>query len=133
MFDARDLGPVAARVLTEPGHEGRAYELSGPAALDYHTAAATLSEALGRRIRYVPIDDDAYRARLQAAGLSPHYVEALVDVNRENREGRTGDAVVTDTVARLTGRAPTSFATFCHDHAAAFAPEKAAAAGAGQS
>jgi uncharacterized protein YbjT (DUF2867 family) len=68
-IDARDVGPVAARVLTEPGHEGRAYELSGPEAITYHEAAAILSQTLGRTIRYVPIDDDAYRARLEAAGL----------------------------------------------------------------
>ena len=130
MIDARDLGPVAARVLTEPGHDGRAYELSGPEALGYYDAAAILSEALGRKIRYVPIDDDAYRARLEAAGLSPHYVDAFVNVNREARKGRTDDHIVTDTVQRLIGRAPTPFATFCHDHADAFAPAKAAAVGA---
>jgi len=130
MIDARDLGPVAARVLTEPGHDGRAYELSGPEALGYHDAAAILSKALGRRIDYIQIDDDAYRQRLEAAGVSPHYVAAFVNVNREAREGRTDDHVVTNTVQRLTGRAPTPFATFCHDHATAFAPAKAAAAGA---
>ena len=132
MIDARDVGPVAARVLTESGHAGKAYELSGPEALSYHDAAAILSEALGRTIRYVPIDDDAYRQQLEAAGLAPHDVDAFVDVNREAREGRSGDHVVTDTVQQLIGRAPTPFATFCHDHAAAFAPEKAVATGAAQ-
>jgi uncharacterized protein YbjT (DUF2867 family) len=131
MFDARDLGPVTVRVLTEPGHEGRAYELSGPEAIGHNDAAAILSEALGRKIRYVQIDDDAYRQRLTEAGLPPHDVDALVDVNREAREGRTDDHVVTDTVRRLIGRTPTSFADFCHDHAAAFAPARIRASGAG--
>lgn len=130
-IDARDVGPVAARVLTEPGHEGRAYELSGPEAISHHDAAAILSRTLGRPIRYVPIDDDAYRARLQAAGLSAHYIDALVDVNRQAREGRTNDHVVTTTVRDLTGRPPTDFARFCRDHAAAFTPARRSAAAGG--
>ena len=131
MIDARDLGPVAARVLTEPGHEGCAYELSGPEALSYHDAAQTLSETLGRKIRYVPIGDADFRQRLEAAGLADEFVDALVDANREAREGRSNDHVVTDTVRALTGRAPTPFTDFCHDHAAAFAPARAEAADAG--
>lgn len=120
-IDARDVGTVAARVLTEPGHEYRAYELSGPEAISYHDAAAALSEALGRSIRYVPVSDEDYRRRLEAKGVPQHYVDALVDVNRRNREGETHDYVVTTTVEDITGRPPGTFSRFCRDYASAFA------------
>ncbi|MGH8773124.1 MAG: NAD(P)H-binding protein, partial [Burkholderiales bacterium] len=42
-IDVRDIARVAARVLTSPGHEGKAYELSGPQALTYGEAANALS------------------------------------------------------------------------------------------
>jgi uncharacterized protein YbjT (DUF2867 family) len=122
MIDARDIGAAAARVLTEPGHEGRAYELSGPAAIDYHQAAAILSDALGRPIRYVEVDDDTYRARLVAKGVPDHYVDFLVDVNRQAREGLTRDDRVTSSVADITGHPPTPFLRFCQDHAQSFSP-----------
>jgi uncharacterized protein YbjT (DUF2867 family) len=116
-IDARDVSRVAARALIEPGHAGRIYELTGPAAIDHHEAAATLSEALGRTIRYVPLEDDAFHRRLVNAGVPDDFAGFLVDVNRRNRLGATHDYVVTPTVEEVLGTPPTPFARFCHDHA----------------
>ncbi len=44
MIDARDIGEVAAKVLTEDGHEGKAYTLTGPAAISFYDVAQALSE-----------------------------------------------------------------------------------------
>jgi uncharacterized protein YbjT (DUF2867 family) len=49
--DVRDLAAVAIRALTEPGHEGAIYQLSGPEALSYDEMAEELSRTLGRVIR----------------------------------------------------------------------------------
>lgn len=121
-FDARDVGPAVATVLTEPGHVGKAYDLSGPEAISYHDAAAILSDTLGRSIRYVQVDDEEYRGRLKAKGIPPHYVDFLVDVNRVAREGGTNDHVVTTAFQEITGSPPNSFARFCRDHAGHFDP-----------
>ena len=45
-------GPAAAVVLTQPGHTGRAYELTGPEALDYYQVADIFTCVLGRQISY---------------------------------------------------------------------------------
>ena len=45
--DARDVGAVGAAALAEPGHRGRAYDLTGPEALDYRAAAAVFAAVLG--------------------------------------------------------------------------------------
>ena len=50
--DARDVAAVAAATLTEPGHEGRAYDLTGPVALDFATVADVFTDVLDRRITY---------------------------------------------------------------------------------
>lgn len=121
--DARDVGAVAARVLTEPGHESTVYELSGPEAISHHEAAGMLSEALGRTIRYVPLDDDEFREKLEGLSVSEEYVEIFVDVNRQTRMGKTQDHVVTPSVEGVLGRPPTPFTQFCRDYASAFAPE----------
>jgi uncharacterized protein YbjT (DUF2867 family) len=123
-FDARDVGPAAATVLTERGHAGRAYDLSGPEAISYHDAAGMLSDALGRTIRYVQVDDEEYRRRYEAKGVPRHYVDFLVDVNREAREGRTNDHVVTTAFKEITGSPATPFARFCRDHARHFEPSR---------
>ncbi len=123
-IDARDVGAAAARVLIEPGHEGSAYDLSGPEAISHHEAAAMLSEATGRNIRYVPIGDDEFRNKLQEEGVPGEYVDIFVDVNRQTRLGITEDHIVTENVEKLTGWSSTPFKQFCRDYASDFKPLK---------
>src|SRR5215216_1883836 len=68
-IDARDIAAVAARALTEEGHEEQTYTLTGPEALSYHDVAAKLSEAAGRSVTYVPISSEQFRAGALGAGL----------------------------------------------------------------
>jgi len=115
--DARDIGAAAAAVLTESGHEGRAYDLTGAAAITYGQVAEALSTALGRTIRYVPITPEQYRAAAVAAGTPEPYADALVDLDRAYAEGIASR--VADGVKTLTGRDPISFDAFARDHAPA--------------
>ena len=117
-IDARDIGVVAARVLTGRGHEGKAYELTGPEALTTAQVAAHLSKALGREIRYVPITPEQYKQGALAMGMPGPYVEALVDLDRAYAAGEL--AQVTSTVKELTGRDPIRFEQFAKDYADRF-------------
>jgi len=113
--DARDVGAVGARVLTDKGHEGKAYELTGPAALTYGQIAEILSRVLGRTIGYVPISPEQYRQAAVAAGTPEGYADALVDLNRYYLEGKA--SVVTPSVRQLTGRDAIPFEQFARDYA----------------
>ncbi len=112
--DVRDLGAVAAAVLDESSHEGRAYDLTGPAALTYTQVAETLSRVLGRAIRYVPITPEQYKQGAMAAGTPEAYADALVDLNRYYAEGKMSE--IAPTLRLLLGRDPTPFEEFAHDH-----------------
>jgi uncharacterized protein YbjT (DUF2867 family) len=106
MVDTRDVAAVAALALTEPGHVGARYDVTGPAALSYTDVAAELTGAMGRQITYVDAPDDAVRQGLLGAGLTQWFANALVDLYRDYRRSGTDGyaAQVTDTVERLTGR-----------------------------
>jgi uncharacterized protein YbjT (DUF2867 family) len=106
MVDTRDVAAVAAVVLTEPGHTGAHYDVSGPEALSYADVAAKLATAMGRQITYVAAPDKAVRQALLGAGLNEWFVNALVGLYQEYRRSGTNGyaAQVTDTVGRLTGR-----------------------------
>ncbi len=117
-IDARDVARAAARVLTERGHDSRAYELSGPEAITNADAAAMLSEAIGRTIRYVPISDEEFRQRCLAMGISEDDAEQWMDVNRQARAS-DADSIVTTGVADILGRPATPFWRFCRDYAPA--------------
>jgi uncharacterized protein YbjT (DUF2867 family) len=106
MVDTRDVADVAAVVLTEPGHAGAHYDVTGPEALSYTDVAGKLTTAMGRRIRYVGAFDDAVRQALLGAGLAEWFAGALVGLYQDYRRSGTGGyaAQVTGTIQRLTGR-----------------------------
>jgi uncharacterized protein YbjT (DUF2867 family) len=106
MVDTRDVAAVAALALTERGHAGAHYDVTGPEALSYADVAAKLTSALGRRISHVGASDDAVRQALLGAGLTKWFASALVGLYQDYRRSGTGGyaAQVTGTVQRLTGR-----------------------------
>ncbi len=118
LIDARDIAAVAVEALTGAGHDGQAYVLTGPQALGYVDVAAQLAEATGAPVRYVPITPAGYRDRLLAAGYPAWNAQAFADIDVAARDQEF--AQVTDTVARLIGRPPRSFAQFARDHADRF-------------
>jgi len=120
MIDPRDIGEVAAVALTEPGHAGRSYRLTGPDAIAYGDVAAELSRATGARVRYVDVPEDAARAGLEAAGMPDWLVDHLAGLFALIRQG--GLAETTGDVRLVCGRDPRGFAEFARDHAELFRP-----------
>jgi uncharacterized protein YbjT (DUF2867 family) len=119
---ARDVAAVAATALSEPGHDGKAYDVTGPDALTYRDLAQTFSQVLGYPVTYEPISDEAYAQDLLDAGYGPWAVEHLVAMYRD--AVRTGYFdVVTDTVMSVTGTPATPFAQWVGENAELFSPQ----------
>jgi uncharacterized protein YbjT (DUF2867 family) len=94
--DARDVAAVAARALTEEGHEQASYHLTGPEAI----TDAELAAAAGRELRAVTPDERA--AHLRGVGVPAWQVDALLELDELYRAG--GGAQVTPDVEALLGR-----------------------------
>jgi len=118
MIDPRDIGAAAAVLLTEDGHDGGTYTVTGPEAITYRDVAGQLSAATGREITFVDVPDDAARGAMLESGAPPWLADNLVTLFGKLRDGACAD--VTDTVANLTGRPPHTFAEWARDHAALF-------------
>ncbi|MFE9413624.1 NAD(P)H-binding protein [Streptomyces sp. NPDC006704] len=118
--DPRDIARAAAVALTEPGHEGRAYTLTGPDALSAAQQTKQLAEVLGRPVAFEELGPDRAR-ELWASRYPGPVVEALLHSAERQLAGAKRE--VDDTVHRLTGRPATSYATWARDHADAFAPQ----------
>jgi uncharacterized protein YbjT (DUF2867 family) len=116
-IDARDIAASAAAALTSSRFDGKAFNLTGPAALSYGEAAAILSGVLGRKIAYQPLDDAAFTAMLTGAGVSADYAGFLAMIFQPVREGWT--ARVTGDVKELTGRAPRSLRDYAEHNSSA--------------
>ena len=119
VVDVRDNAAAAAAALTEPGHEGKTYTLTGPAALSHGEMAAALSKATGQSIEFADVTPDAMRDALLDMGMPPWQADGLIEDYAHYRRGEA--AVVSDGVEQATGRAPRGFDAFARDHAPAFA------------
>ncbi|WAS94892.1 SDR family oxidoreductase [Nannocystis punicea] len=121
-IDTRDVGEVAAVCLTQSGHEGETYELSGPEALTYAELARTLSRVLGRPIEYVDMPSRTYVDSLRRAGLPEWLAEEFFLIYGQGPLFAGGAARPSDVVERLTGRPARTYEQWAREHAAAFAP-----------
>ncbi|MEU8779701.1 SDR family oxidoreductase [Streptomyces sp. NPDC048606] len=117
--DPRDIADVAVRTLTEPGHEGRAYTLTGPEAITAHEQTAQLSEVLGRPVRCEELEPEQARARW-GERYPADVVEALLGSAGRQRDG--AKLRVEDTVREVTGVPARSFREWVRDNVAAFGP-----------
>ena len=113
MIDARDVGEVAAKVLTEEGHEGKVYTLTGPAAISFYDVAEALSEVLGKEVSYVEIPLEAAKAAMLNRGIPEWRADALNEYAKAHSEGYSD--FTTDTFEQLTGHPSTPYKKFASD------------------
>jgi uncharacterized protein YbjT (DUF2867 family) len=118
LVDARDIAALAARVLTSPGHGGKIYDVTGPAAVSYHDVAAAISEAIGKPVKYVPVTSAEARKAMIGMGFPLWLVDDLVKMTEIFASGAA--AQVSPSVREVTGRPGIDYRTFARDHAAAF-------------
>jgi uncharacterized protein YbjT (DUF2867 family) len=114
--DADDIAAVATAALTEEGHAGRSYEVTGPRALSFPDALEVIGRASGRSVRYRGTAED-YRAAMSALGFPAEQTEQEIAAFGALRE--QGDAQPSDVVRRITGNEPKDFQTYAAAAAAA--------------
>ena len=114
-LDADDIADVAVAALTEGGHAGKLYELTGPRSLTFAEAAAEISKATGREIRYVPVSLEEHAAEATEHGVPAEVVELLTYLFAEVVDGRNADT--TDGVRRALGREPRDFRDYARETA----------------
>ncbi|MGO4615267.1 NAD(P)H-binding protein [Nocardia sp. 2YAB30] len=118
-IDPADIAAVAAVALTEDGHEGHEYILTGAEVLTVPEQVEILAKTLGRTIavRDVANAEEAVRARFPS-GAPKVLADAIVEGFAVMRADTVG--LRTETVERLTGRTPRTFADWCTRNVDAF-------------
>jgi len=119
VVDPFDVARVAAIALSEPGHAGKGYLLTGPEALSPSEMTATLSDVLGTELEFVASTPEAEADKALAKGTPEFMARARQNLDELFRAGRAG--VVTDDVQNLTGQPATPFRTWAEKHADLFA------------
>jgi uncharacterized protein YbjT (DUF2867 family) len=118
VVDARDIAALAAVALTEDGHAGATYTVTGPAAVTHAEIAAALGEAAGHPVEFGSVAAEDFLATLVGVGMPEWQAEGLVEDYGHYDRGEA--AVVSADVEAVTGSAPRDLTTFAADHADAF-------------
>ena len=114
--DVDDIADAAEAVLTEPGHVGQLYELTGPRLLSFADAVAEIAKATRRDIRFVRISHDEFTAAVASHELPSEIVWLLDELFSQVLDGRNES--LTDGVQRVLGRAPKDFSDYATETAA---------------
>ena len=114
--DADDIADIVAKALSEKGHAGEIYEVTGPRLMTFAEATGEIARATGRDIRYVPVDLDAYVATMRDLGVPDDEIQLLEYLIGDVLDGRNES--MTDGVQRALGRSPRDFADYARDAAA---------------
>jgi uncharacterized protein YbjT (DUF2867 family) len=112
LVDVRNVAQIAVKALTEPGHAGKAYDVTGPEALSFYDVAAILQRVLGHPVTYLPGKEAQLKMVMSVLGVPPTPTEHTLKIFRMQREGRI-DRVHT-TVQDL-GLQPITYDQFVRD------------------
>ena len=123
IIDIDDIADVVVAALTEEGHLGERYEVTGPRLMTFADMAEVLSTTLQRRIRHIPITFEDFHANVAASG-DTFVADVFTAIARETLDGR--NAHTADGVERALGRKPRDFAEFAQSAMSAGAWSKAA-------
>jgi uncharacterized protein YbjT (DUF2867 family) len=121
--DAGDIADVAVAALTEDGHAGEIYELTGPRLLTFEEAVGEIAKATGREIRFVPVSLEEFVGAAYG-DVPPEFLSFLAYLFGEVLDGR--NASTTDGVRCALGREPKDFTDYARDAAATGVWSKAA-------
>ena len=117
LIDERDIASVAVRALTEDGHAGAKYVLSGPEVLTQAEQLAAIGEAIGRDLTWEELPKQAAVQALAAAWGDAGFAETAVNAWEwfvDHPE------TVTSVVQAITGGRAHTFADWAAANAAAF-------------
>ncbi|MEC4678070.1 MAG: SDR family oxidoreductase [Nitrospirota bacterium] len=113
--DTRDIAAMAVASLTESGHEGHAYNVTGGCAMTHSEVADVISKVSKKSVTYTSISDNDLRASLAKEGTPERLIEHFVSLFQPMRDGL--DEPVSSDVSTVLGRLPVTF----EQHAQEFA------------
>lgn len=109
IIDIDDIADVVIAALTEKGHLGERYEVTGPRLMSFADMAEVLTTTLDRPIQHIPISFDDFHANVAASG-DTFVADVFTAIARETLDGR--NAHTADGIERALGRKPRDFADF---------------------
>jgi len=115
-MDVSDIAAVAVQALIEPGHEGKAYTLTGPEAITYDELASELTKVLGRPVSHITLSPSELKSGMLAEGAPEAIADRMLDLERYFRGGWA--AIITNDIQQVTGKEPRRYSDYIRETAA---------------
>ncbi len=113
-IDIRDIGYVAAKILSQTNNTNKAYDLTGAEALDYYEVATILSQVLRRKINYTNPSSKVFGQRMLSEGIPKAFVTVMKGIYLVAKLHLAGK--ITGDFETITGRKPITFLQFAKDN-----------------
>jgi uncharacterized protein YbjT (DUF2867 family) len=120
--DIRDIALVAAVVLTQPGHVGKTYTITGPAAVTHGEIAHAIAGAIGREVKFIDVSPEDFAFALRKIGMPPWQVNGLVEDYAHYVRGEAAE--VYPTIREVARTVPRDVSGFARDYASAFGSQR---------
>lgn len=106
-IDIEDIADVAFAALTEKGHEGKLYEVTGSSGLSFQEATIKIAEVLGKEIKYNHISIEEFEEALKNNQTPKIYIDFLIELFTQVFDGRNTE--LKEGIQKALGRDPRSF------------------------
>lgn len=113
-IDVRDIATVVALSLTQEGHAGENYDLTGSEALDYWQVSKILSEVLGREIKHKNPNLIYFFISILQRGIPFMFALVQTGLYASTRFGMA--KTITNEIENLTGKPPIRFKQYASDY-----------------
>jgi uncharacterized protein YbjT (DUF2867 family) len=118
VMDPEDIARVAVAALTEDGHVGKGYLLTGPEALTSREQVEIIAEVIGRPVDFEDVTPHEFAEAAIQQGTPPEQARLMERLNEVFRARRA--VAITDDVENITGTAPGTFRQWCERHTDTF-------------
>lgn len=115
-IDVDDIAEVAVAALTEDGHSGQLYELTGPRLMTFTEAVDEIAKATNRKVQYMQISPEVFSSAMAEQGVPSDAIWLMNYLFTTVLDGR--NSYLTDGVKRALGREPRDFSGYVQNAAA---------------
>jgi uncharacterized protein YbjT (DUF2867 family) len=109
-IDVDDIAEIGVVALTQEGHAGQIYEVTGPRLMTFKDCIEEIASAKGTPIQFQQVTMDEYTAMLKEYNIPEDYISLVVYLFSEVLDGRNES--LTNGVERALGRKPTDFSEY---------------------
>jgi len=109
-IDIDDIADIVVAALTEPGHENKLYEVTGPRAITFTEAVDEISKGIEKPVKFTEISTEQFKVDMDQAQVPDEMTNLMIELFTEVLDGRNSET--TNGVEQALGRPARDFSDY---------------------